>query len=181
MFFLQAASHGHDHDHHGHKHDHHEHKGHAHEHEHEGGLPEGMAGLVLVIGFLAMLLLDHLQHAFGGSCGAPGHSHAHGTSRSHAHGTSCSTGQETQRGRSPSPRAKGGKKAAVADDSSAAKTAPAPGSEAATVVPATDCTGKAKKGEGTALLAVLQLLTRAWRCAAATSPRCPHPQALQHL
>ena len=48
-----AASHHHDHDHSAHGHDH-------SSHAEEGGLPEGLAGLVLVGGFLLMLLLDSL-------------------------------------------------------------------------------------------------------------------------
>ncbi len=60
--------------------------GHSHAHE-EGSLPEGLAGLVLVCGFLAMMLLDQLQHAAGGSCGHPGHSHGHsGHGHGHSHG-----------------------------------------------------------------------------------------------
>lgn len=91
-----AGSHEDDHA-HGHAHDHDEHSshsmhssaaagGHSHAHE-EGSLPEGLAGLVLVCGFLAMMLLDQLQHAAGGSCGPPGHSHGHsGHGHGHSHG-----------------------------------------------------------------------------------------------
>lgn len=81
---LQASHHSHNHvevkPEHDHEHDH----DHSTAHDHSASLPEGIAGLVLVGGFLAMLLLDHLQHAAGGRCGAPGHSH-HGHSHSHGH------------------------------------------------------------------------------------------------
>lgn len=67
------------------------------------GPPEGVAGLVLVGGFLAMLLLDHLQHAVGGRCGAPGHIHGHG----HAHGAGACSSGDKQKGE-PSTAGGGG-------------------------------------------------------------------------
>ncbi|PRW58354.1 zinc transporter ZIP9 isoform X1 isoform A [Chlorella sorokiniana] len=80
--FAEASHHSHEHGEvkpdHDHNHDH------SAAHDHSTSLPEGVAGLVLVGGFLAMLLLDHLQHAAGGRCGAPGHSH-HGHSHNHGH------------------------------------------------------------------------------------------------
>lgn len=133
---LQAGSHAHEHD-----HDHEEEPGHE---EHEEGLPEGLAGLVLICGFLAMLLLDHLQHAAGGSCGTPGHTHAHHHhARSHSHGNgdcvSASAGQERQKDRSPERQAAAGQKGTAAGSSDAGHVGE-PRAEAA------DCTGKAKKG-----------------------------------
>lgn len=134
--FAEAGSHAHEHD-----HDHEEEPGHE---EHEEGLPEGLAGLVLICGFLAMLLLDHLQHAAGGSCGTPGHTHAHHHhARSHSHGNgdcvSASAGQERQKDRSPERQAAAGQKGTAAGSSDAGHVGE-PRAEAA------DCTGKAKKG-----------------------------------
>lgn len=88
--FAQVSGHAYHDEVHDHDHD----PGHTeHDHEHEeAGLPEGVAGLVLVAGFLAMLLLDHAQHAAGGSCG---HTHGHGHSHAgHSHGVVGSASQE---------------------------------------------------------------------------------------
>ena len=82
-------------------------------------MPEGVAGLVLVGGFLAMLLLVDVQHALGGRCGAPGHSHGHSHGHahghSHAHGASCSGGDNASgkdkagKGKGPGAGLGGGK------------------------------------------------------------------------
>ncbi|KAL4437122.1 hypothetical protein ABPG75_004261 [Micractinium tetrahymenae] len=161
-----AGSHAHDH---AHDHDHGEHSsrsahsahasaaaashGHAHE---EGGPPEGLAGLVLVGGFLAMMLLDHLQHAAGGSCGHPGHSHGHVHSHSHSHGGEGSD-KANDKGKGGGKGASDGGNAVSAAASAAAGTAAAAvgklgqeggGGKAAAEAP--DCTGKAKAGPAAA-------------------------------
>lgn len=146
-------AHGHDHDAHGshsaHGMQHSTAAGHGHAHE-EGGLPEGLAGLVLVCGFLAMMLLDHLQHAAGGSCGHPGHSHAHGHAHSHGgHAHSHSHGGDEGSDKSKD-KARGGSKGAgdgAAADAAAAGGGGKPGQEGSggrAAAEAADSTGKAK-------------------------------------
>eukprot|EP00887_Chlorella_sp_A99_P005296 scaffold1.g5296.t1 len=81
-------------------HAHEGHEGHHHEHAHGEGPAEGLAGLVLVGGFLAMLLIDHMQHSAGGSH-AHAHGHARGHGHAHGHGHACGGKPDQQQQQQP--------------------------------------------------------------------------------
>lgn len=156
----QATQHAHGEAHdHAHAHDAHDHGHEAREHEH-GEMPEGMAGLVLVGGFLAMLLLDHLQHAAGGRCSA-GHSHAHGHAHGHGHGGAASGSDDPAgKGKATGAPADGGSSpnkagAAPATDAGVASTPRGKGKAATAAAPA-DASGKAKGAPGSPRERMLQ-------------------------
>lgn len=179
LIHMQATAHSHAHDHAGHDHDEH-----AEHEDHEEGLPEGIAGLVLVGGFLAMLLLDHLQHSFGGRCAAPGHHH-HG--HSHAHGASCSGSEQAKEAAAAAGSSKGkGKASGAAKEGSAAAAtdaAVAAGEGEGEEAPA-DPTGKAKGAAGGACFVASCLgvpCGGGWVVVGARSPSCLLPSSCRSI